>query len=157
MPRAAGGREGPCLEPQHLHNVLDTWARVLGVRIAINLHSQRRKLRFEEISCPRTPPDSWGPNGQPTRHSASSLRGKPVGLCPVLPPPGVGATHSRSVHSVNKHGQSTHHVWQALFEELEVERWTRLLGQIPNQQQPCLLLTVLRATYPVPVLCQGLH
>lgn len=61
---------------------------------------------------------------------------------------GGGLTHT--VHlirqSVNKHQENTHCAWQALLQELQVERQTRLLEpRFPNQHPPSLLTRSAKA------------
>lgn len=95
--------------------------------------------------------------------------GSQLGLCPVLPSTGRPLTHTASSVSqtVSQQTQAEHPPCTGgTVLGAGGGKVNKSAGpQIPNQQQPCRLLTqqtprigtVAKATHPVPVPCQVLH
>lgn len=70
LPRAAGGREGPCLAPQHLNNVLDTLGGLgISVGVIADIPAGSAVLRALVIPFSRKPANDLGPGlGGQDRH-----------------------------------------------------------------------------------------
>lgn len=65
--------------------------------------------------CPRRLGPQWSAN----RAQYKLLKGEASVVCVLSSPPPGGCSLTQTVHSIkqsfNKHRQTTHHVWQALF------------------------------------------